>query len=382
MSSVYVVKEEGQTEPMTVVHCKDEDKELQTILRNNFDLLPGDQIEPDAPCRWMLIKREMPVPDPSTGTDRWNIDFFFVDQDAKPTLVECKRYLDTRSRREVVGQVLEYAANAQYFWSSEDIKAHAELTARENETTVDASIRALHSRLSDSSDEFFNEVERRLKASEIRIVFFLDEAPPELKRLVEFMNTQMGDVDVLLVEAKQYSGSGVRIVAPTMYGFTERIREIKRAVATEKSTTLAATDWESFKKNAEEKGLEEETICAMRKVYDSCKALQADISWGRGKVTGSFSPVWPSIHSSIAPFSLYANAKLETHLSSFQSTVAAREFSAVFAAKLLAGGLQLPQGYQDTWLSTQPDKWVPHVDVLVNSLKNALPQLESLSNLV
>jgi hypothetical protein len=196
------------------------------------------------------------------------------------------------------------------------------------------------------------------------------------------MNTQMGDVDVLLIEAKQYSGSGVRIVAPTMYGFTERIREIKRAAATEKSTTLAATDWESFKQNAEEKGLEEQTISAMRKVYDACKALQADISWGRGKVTGSFSPVWPSIHQSIAPFSVYANAKLETHLSSFQSTAVAREFSAALAAKLLAGGLQLPPGYQDTWLYTQPNQWVPKVDVLVNALKDALPQPESLSNSV
>jgi hypothetical protein len=173
MSSVYVVKEGGKTEPMKVVHTKDEDKELQTILKNNFDLLAGDQISPEDHCRWMLIKREMPVPDTSTGTDRWNIDFFFVDQDAKPTFVECKRYLDTRSRREVVGQVLEYAANAQHFWSSEDIRAHAESTAKENQTTVDESIRALHSRLGDSCEEFFKEVERRLKASEIRIVYSL-----------------------------------------------------------------------------------------------------------------------------------------------------------------------------------------------------------------
>jgi hypothetical protein len=37
MSNVYVVKD-GKTEPMTVVHVKNEDKELQTILNNNFKL--------------------------------------------------------------------------------------------------------------------------------------------------------------------------------------------------------------------------------------------------------------------------------------------------------------------------------------------------------
>jgi transposase InsO family protein len=115
MANVYVVKDDFRSERMTEVLCKDESKELQTLLRNNFNLLPGDQIEPDSPCRWMLIKREMPVPDPYTAVNRWNIDFLFVDQNATPTFVECKRYLDTRSRREVIGQVFEYVANAQYF---------------------------------------------------------------------------------------------------------------------------------------------------------------------------------------------------------------------------------------------------------------------------
>src|ERR1035438_380266 len=61
MSNVYVAGEKGKTEPMEAVHCKDEDKELQTILMNNFNLLAGDQISPEDPRHWMLIKREMPV---------------------------------------------------------------------------------------------------------------------------------------------------------------------------------------------------------------------------------------------------------------------------------------------------------------------------------
>src|SRR5665213_786822 len=213
MSSIYVVKD-GKTEPMDVVLCKNEDKELQTILKNNLNLLPGDQIDPEVPPRWMLIKREMPVPDPSTGSDRWSIDFFLADQNATPTFVECKRYLDTRARREVVGQVLEYAANAQYYWNADDIRKHAESTAQENQTTVDELFSAVHSELAEASEDYFKEVEKKLKASEIRIIFFLEQAPPELKRLVEFMNNQMGSIEVLLVEAKQYKANGVHVVVP------------------------------------------------------------------------------------------------------------------------------------------------------------------------
>lgn len=373
MSSVYVVKD-GKTEPMNPVLCKDEDNELQTILRNNFDLLPGEQIDSDVPCRWMLIKREMPVPDPSTGTDRWNIDFVFADQNATPTFVECKRYLDTRARREVVGQVLEYAANAQHFWTADDLRAHAECTAKENQSSLEKGIGELQSAFGDSVENFFAEVEKKLKASEIRIIFFLEQAPQELKRLVEFMNSQMGAVDVLLVEAKQYEGNGVRIVVPTVWGFTERIREIKRAASAQQSRLPIATDWQSFGKNAADKGVDEQTIEAMLKIYEACKSLQADISWGRGAKTGSFSPIWPILHSSTAPFSVYSNGKLELHLSSFQNTERSKEFSAAFVAKLHAKGFEVRPDHHNTWYFIQPEDWVPHTDGFVAALCAVLPE--------
>ena len=85
MSKVYTVSEDDSTIPMTRIHCKDEEKELQNLLEQNPDLLPRDQINPDDPRRWLLIKREMSVEDPSTGEARWSIDFFFVDQDGGPT---------------------------------------------------------------------------------------------------------------------------------------------------------------------------------------------------------------------------------------------------------------------------------------------------------
>ena len=48
---------------------------------------------------------------------RWTI--CFLDQDGIPTLVEVKRASDTRIRREVVGQMFDYAANALLHWPLE-----------------------------------------------------------------------------------------------------------------------------------------------------------------------------------------------------------------------------------------------------------------------
>jgi hypothetical protein len=58
MASVYVINQDGTTEPMTRLRCSDENSELQLVLENNLDLIPGDQIAPEEPRRWLLIKRE------------------------------------------------------------------------------------------------------------------------------------------------------------------------------------------------------------------------------------------------------------------------------------------------------------------------------------
>ena len=46
------------------------------------------------------------------NSGRWSLDHLFVTRDGVPVLVELKRAMNSRLRREVVGQILDYAANA------------------------------------------------------------------------------------------------------------------------------------------------------------------------------------------------------------------------------------------------------------------------------
>ena len=96
---------------------------LQTLLARYPNLLAGDQINSEAPRRWLLVSREASLPSEENGAGRWAVDHLFLDQDAIPTLVEVKRSSDTRIRREVVGQMLDYAANAVVYWPVEQIRA-------------------------------------------------------------------------------------------------------------------------------------------------------------------------------------------------------------------------------------------------------------------
>ena len=90
--------------------------ELQKLIADYPDLLAGDQIDSDSPRKWLLVKREMDVPDAQDGSGRWALDHLFLDQEGVPTLVEVKRRTDTRIRREVIGQMLDYAANGVAYW--------------------------------------------------------------------------------------------------------------------------------------------------------------------------------------------------------------------------------------------------------------------------
>jgi len=64
---------------------------LQGLLADYPDLLPGDQIDPENPRRWLLVSREMGIPGDTDETGRWSLDHLFLDQDAISTFVECKR---------------------------------------------------------------------------------------------------------------------------------------------------------------------------------------------------------------------------------------------------------------------------------------------------
>src|SRR5215210_4250413 len=97
--------------------------DLQQLLARHPDLLAGDQIDPGTPRRWLLVSREVGIPDQEQGGARWALDHLFLDQDGVPTLVEVKRGSDPRTRREFVGQMLDYAANSVLYWTADALQA-------------------------------------------------------------------------------------------------------------------------------------------------------------------------------------------------------------------------------------------------------------------
>ena len=218
---IYLLKKDGlqedgrrELDPLEEAPFPLED-DLQALLAEHPELIDGEQVRPDDPRRWILIKREKGIAKTSDAGDHWALDLLLIDQDAIPTLVEVKRGSNSEIRRKVVGQMLEYAAHATGSWAVDDIR-------RDFEGGPDDPEAALRDLLRDDRDanDFWEGVRINLAAKRIRLLFVADRIPSELERIVTFLNEQMQNVEVLAVEIKQFSGESTRRLVPRVIGLT------------------------------------------------------------------------------------------------------------------------------------------------------------------
>jgi hypothetical protein len=188
----------------------------------------------------LLVRREYGVPENGEGSLRWSLDHLFIDRKGVPVLVEVKRAEDTRSRREVVAQMLDYAANGVAYWPVERIvQAFAE-TARSRGEEPDL---VLTTFLDGTSHEaFWQTVEANLRAGRVRMVFVADRIPAELRRIVEFLNEQMRPAEVLAIELEQFAHpGGVRTLVPRLIGRTQRAQDTK--AVRERANPIGEEEW-------------------------------------------------------------------------------------------------------------------------------------------
>jgi len=276
---------------------------LQKLLADYPALLAGGQVDGAAPRRWALIKREVAVPDREGSTGRWSVDHVFLDQDGIPTLVEVKRSTDTRIRREVIGQMLDYAANAVAYWPVESLRATFEAACTQRGATPDAI-------LSDSlghadADAFWQMVKTNLQAGRIRMIFVADDIPLELRRVVEFLNEQMDPAEVLAIEVRQYASDELQTLVPRVIGQTAESQQRKGV-----SPSAALWDESRFLSDlASRKSAAEVEIA--RRLLEWARARGATVWWGKGSRSGSFTPMLRRGSTDHYIFTVYSYGSVE-----------------------------------------------------------------------
>lgn len=278
VGGVFVIQKDGSLTAMNPVDYDSEDM-LQELLANYPGLVAGDQVDPDDPRRWLMVTRELGIASKEGGSDRWSADHLFLDHDGIPTIIEVKRAEDSRIRREVVGQMLDYAANALVSIPMEQIKTLFEERQRSEGKDPALSLQETLG-ISIPYDDYWKNVKNNLKAGNIRLLFVADEIPVELQRVVEFLNKQMDPAEVLAVEIRKFSGdNSFSVLIPTIKGQTVEAQTKK------KGNIGQQWNWEMFSKKLAALGQDE--VVVARAIFDWAKGNNIEVSWTTSQ-RGSF----------------------------------------------------------------------------------------------
>jgi hypothetical protein len=188
--------------------------ELQELLLRCPQLLPGDQIDPDSPRRWIVVDREALLRHEEAQAPSWYADHLLLDQDGIPTLVETKLASNRELRRSVVGQLLDYASSLLSSWTAERMRERFTENCHRSGTNEESALLDLLGSeeravgedfdLEEAIDAYWSNVEEQLTSGRLRLLIVADRIPSPLLRVVEFLNRQMEPCEVLAVELRQF----------------------------------------------------------------------------------------------------------------------------------------------------------------------------------
>ena len=171
---------------------------LQEFIANNPQLI--EQSHNGTNCRLYLVKRELTIAESDASTNSYSLDHLFIAEDGVPVLVEIKRSSDTRLRREVVAQMLDYACRA-HSW---DVKVLRQMFVEANDGNDEA--------LSLDNDSFWSDVSQNLMSEHLRLIFVADEIPDTLVALIAFLNRNMPEIEVYSAEVRQHINNETTII--------------------------------------------------------------------------------------------------------------------------------------------------------------------------
>lgn len=169
---------------------------LQQILHDHPNLVPGVS-EQAVACREF-----------QSGAGR--ADVVILDTQGKLTLVECKLAANPQVRREVIGQVLDYASR---MWRM-DVEEFERVWRRTDGGRVSP-----FEELDDQDGRIRTAVKENLAAGRFNLVLAVDDLNDDVKRIVEFLNAvTVPTTGVIVVEFTHAQDGDVEILIPTAYG--------------------------------------------------------------------------------------------------------------------------------------------------------------------
>jgi hypothetical protein len=188
--------------------------ELQKLIHLNPQCLPISELDP-------LFANPVPIC-MELSTPAGQIDNFMVTASGLPVLVECKLWKNPEARREVVGQILDYAKELSR-WTSSDLQREASRRLKREGNTLLEFVRAAGH---DVDEIAFNDaLSLNLRRGRFLLLIVGDGIREGVEAIAEYLQSHAGLHFTLgLVELPIFSlPDGGRLIVPRVLARTERI---------------------------------------------------------------------------------------------------------------------------------------------------------------
>lgn len=169
------------------------------------------------------------------------LDALYVNQVGRLTLAEFKLWRNPQARREVIGQILDYAKDLAS-WGYEDLQSRVSLaTGRKGNALYDL-VRERHPDVDEA--EFVDSVTRHLRRGEFLLLIIGDGIQEGAANIVDFVQRHSGlHFNLALVEAALYRDGAHRlIVQPRVLAQTEIIQRFVFDGSVERVVAMADDD--------------------------------------------------------------------------------------------------------------------------------------------
>jgi len=184
------------------------------------------------------------------------------------------------------------------------------------------------------------------------------------------LNRQMERSEVLIVEARQYEDTDSRIVVPSLFGYTEEARRVKRTV-TISSQTRRKWDRESFSVAVKD-SLGAADGSTLNLFVESLDRLGATLVWGTGAISGSVNPRWPdSCKGSV--LTCYTDGRLTLNFGGLSGSSQDAEFRKKLIERISScTDLVLPENCTEKYPNYAWEDWKHSLPALLNAISQTL----------
>ena len=168
---------------------------LRDLILANPEILPIHELDPGF-GRIVAVTRELNVP--GVGF----IDVLLIDERGRLVIVECKLWRNPQARREVVGQILDYARELARF-SYDDLQREVSSSTKRQGNVLFDLVRDAGGPMDEAA--FVDRVSRDLAAGRFLLLIVSDGITEGTRRIGEYLRAQPGlAFDFGLVELAEY----------------------------------------------------------------------------------------------------------------------------------------------------------------------------------